>query len=134
MATATVLNYSFEDIKPINGTNYYRLKQIDKDGKFSLSNVVALVGSKSDKFEILNVYPNPTVGNISINFNSVKDETIQLIITDMVGRVVMQQNNKVTKGENTLTLQTATLPNGNYSIKALCSSSCQTTVVRFNKN
>ena len=40
--SSSVLNYTYNDDKPLAGTNYYRLRQLDKDGKESFSNIVVL--------------------------------------------------------------------------------------------
>lgn len=55
--------YSFTDDKPSNGINYYRIKQIDFDGKFEYSNI-ASVSLMSDS--PLQVYPNPANNFITI--------------------------------------------------------------------
>jgi len=36
------ISYSFNDIHPVTGINYYRLKMVDKDGKFAYSNIVTV--------------------------------------------------------------------------------------------
>ena len=48
--------YSYTDLNPLQGNNYYRLKQVDKDGKFSYSQIVSVVFDDANKFVI---YPNP---------------------------------------------------------------------------
>lgn len=51
-----LLNYQFTDQNPLYGYNYYRLRQVDFDGKYSLSPVVSV----NYNFEKqLSVYPNP---------------------------------------------------------------------------
>lgn len=40
--TQQLTHYSFDDTKPLNGMNYYRLKQVDFDGTFTFSSVIAL--------------------------------------------------------------------------------------------
>jgi beta-glucanase (GH16 family) len=45
--TSTPHNYTFTDIAPSNGVNYYRLRQIDTDGKAALSKVVTVILGKN---------------------------------------------------------------------------------------
>jgi hypothetical protein len=58
-----LMNYNYTDNKPFSGLNYYRLKQVDYDGKFAFSTVVSV------SFEMLNIniYPNPTTGIVNID-------------------------------------------------------------------
>lgn len=57
--------YSFNDQSPIKGTNYYRLKQVDQDGKFVRSHIVpAVFDENSALFEIMG---NPS-GSSEIHF------------------------------------------------------------------
>lgn len=49
-------NYFYTDTKPFENTSYYRLKMIDKDGKFTYSHVVKVI---ADKLKGLNISPNP---------------------------------------------------------------------------
>lgn len=51
------LNYTFRDERPAEGTNYYRLKQVDFDGKYEYSKIIAVNYSKDGVFEIM---PNPS--------------------------------------------------------------------------
>ena len=60
--------YNFVDESPFDNENYYRLKQIDFDGKFDLSKVINV------QFENLNavfsLYPNPAKSHLKINISS----------------------------------------------------------------
>jgi Secretion system C-terminal sorting domain len=42
-----VHNYTFTDATPSNGVNYYRLRQVDINGKEALSKVVSVVAGKN---------------------------------------------------------------------------------------
>lgn len=55
--------YSFKDDNPNVGVNYYRLKQIDYDGKYSFSQIKSV----DNTTQILFIYPNPTVNTLTIN-------------------------------------------------------------------
>ena len=53
--------YSFMHFAPLPGKNYYRLKQVDEDGRYEFSKIVHIeLKNSSDK---LRVYPNPVVKN-----------------------------------------------------------------------
>lgn len=58
----TFLNYQYIDAKPINQVAYYRLKQVDFDGQYSYSQVIALRSNQKINAEI-KAYPNPSSGN-----------------------------------------------------------------------
>lgn len=57
------LEYGYVDNTPLTGTNYYRLKQVDFDGKHDYSQIRTVRFNNS--YEI-SVYPNPTSNNITV--------------------------------------------------------------------
>lgn len=59
----TANHYSFSDKAKIDGTVYYRLKMMSKDGRFTYSNTVVLNSKMKDQ---LSVYPNPAYGSITL--------------------------------------------------------------------
>jgi hypothetical protein len=61
----TTIKYTFEDQLPSNGAYFYRLKQIDIDGKFEYSKVV-YVNSKKGSGVITKVFPNPFKGEVQL--------------------------------------------------------------------
>jgi hypothetical protein len=62
--TATsAFTYSFVDAHPLSSINYYRLKQVDTDGKFTYSKTIT---ANSDGFIQLYVYPNPVSERIFV--------------------------------------------------------------------
>ncbi len=63
--TLEVSNYQFIDEKPINGVNYYRLKQLDFDGKYEYSKIVTItIGEQFDK--AIQIFPNPVSDQLTI--------------------------------------------------------------------
>jgi hypothetical protein len=56
-AISSGADYKFT-YRQVNGNGYYRLKQVDKDGKFEYSNSIRVSTNCNDKARIL-VYPNP---------------------------------------------------------------------------
>ena len=63
-------NYSYQDNSPNTGSNvYYRLKQVDIDGKYTFSSVVKLAIGMSTTAV---VYPNPFNNDFTISFSATK--------------------------------------------------------------
>ncbi|MFT3907947.1 MAG: T9SS type A sorting domain-containing protein [Ferruginibacter sp.] len=56
-------NYSFTDYTAVPGINYYRLKQVDADGKYTHSNIVYVIKSRTNQ---LGVFPNPATDHITV--------------------------------------------------------------------
>ncbi|MDD8018770.1 MAG: right-handed parallel beta-helix repeat-containing protein, partial [Bacteroidota bacterium] len=53
-------SYSFVDAANVNGTYSYRLKQIDRDGKFTYSNAIEVhISAVAEAYELAQNYPNP---------------------------------------------------------------------------
>lgn len=91
--TTRIHNYSFTDVNPVVGLSYYRLKQLDKDGKFTYSPIVA-VNSKSNAD--LFVSPNPAVtNNLVLVHPAAKPGSIIRIISG-IGKTVLTMNISVT--------------------------------------
>jgi hypothetical protein len=76
----SVMTYQYRDENPVNGINYYRLKQVDIDNSFSYSKVIAIVNKTID-FEM---FPNPSNGAFVIRFMA-SGYSYKLDIADVKG-------------------------------------------------
>ena len=79
-------SYLFTESAGLLNTSYYRIKQTDKDGNFTLSATIRLPLQKSVG---ITVFPNPFVNTITI----VAGERLmhsQIKISDIAGRIVQQ--------------------------------------------
>jgi trimeric autotransporter adhesin len=130
--STSALSYIYDDVRPMSGANYYRLKQIDNDGKFSYSNVVLLI-RKLTEITLTGVYPNPTTRELNVKITSPRAEKLTLVVTDLTGKVVMQQPMSVVIGDNQQQMNVAPLAAGTYVVKAICANGCETAVHRFVK-
>ncbi len=113
----TITTYDFIDFKPLTGTNYYRLKQLDKDGKFSYSSVVTLKSNKLVSPAISAIYPNPVKDRLTITIGSPSAENVSLVISDLSGKILRQRNIALTNGEVSIFENTSNLATGTYLIK-----------------
>lgn len=102
-------NYSYQDnISNASGNYvYYRLKQIDIDGKATFSSVVKLsLGVAKTSFDI---FPNPFNNNFTVSFGANKTTTATLRIQNSAGNLVYAKTINVTKGNNSVVMNN--LPN-----------------------
>ncbi len=89
--TSTLREYQFSDQQPVRGTQYYRLKQTDTDGRFSYTNIVAVNYDNNKKTSFL-IYPNPAsdIVFIELDPNNLHEEYL-LRIMDAGGCLLSQK-------------------------------------------
>jgi hypothetical protein len=80
--SSTEQQYPFTDLQPGSGTHFYRVKQVDKDGRGTYSNVVKVNLSKG--VEII-LAPNPVTNTFSL-FPAAEVKEVQLF--DAAGKLV----------------------------------------------
>ncbi|MEJ7611723.1 MAG: T9SS type A sorting domain-containing protein [Ferruginibacter sp.] len=94
------VGYNFIDNNPVKGMNYYRLKQVDADGRF------VYTPARSVRFDELNpgtvkYYPNPTNGILTIELSAANSNEVQVInIINVSGAVVNQLRIAPSAGTN----------------------------------
>jgi hypothetical protein len=106
------IQYKFDDYNP-PVLAYYRLKQVDIDGKFELSNVIMI---KRDNIKaVFNVaFANPVHNSSMITINTEKPGTATLRIVDVAGRDLSTQVVSCGSGNNTVLQDFSKLASGNY--------------------
>lgn len=95
-----------------NRGKYYRLKMVDKDGKFSYSNIVAI--DCSGTRPVFNVYPNPCTDKITIQL-PIANHNSTLTIRDISGKTIYQQTIKPRNSR--FTFNVTALANGMYLLE-----------------
>jgi hypothetical protein len=81
--------YTFSDNNIFKGTNYYRIKQVDKDGGVSYSRVIRLAAGNGN-VKKLYLRTNPVAGELVL-MNDDKAQVYQLEIADVSGRIVVKK-------------------------------------------
>ncbi len=84
----TTQHYSFIDQQPLVGINYYRLKQIDFDGRFEYHKVISIEIESSDSDVIL--FPNPVTSDMNVYLPSTWEGNSSIEIIDISGRIIKQ--------------------------------------------
>lgn len=96
-------SYSSVDENPLAGISYYRLKQVDKNGKSAYSTIARVNLNAIGKFGF-DVYPNPVSGsNIQVSFTKTVSGPAEVKVIDLSGRV--QLNEKMNVNDNRLNIR-----------------------------
>ncbi len=131
--SSAVLFYSYNDEKPLVGTNYYRLRQLDKDGRESYSSIVVLKSISITKAEITRVYPNPVSEQLNVVINTPSSEKVNIRITDLVGKTIAEKMLQTNQGDNNIQFNTSSLSRGTYLIKIFSTNESEMSIQKFIK-
>ncbi|WP_153042794.1 T9SS type A sorting domain-containing protein [Rufibacter ruber] len=110
----TVKQYGYLDATTTAKTQYYRLKQVDYDGKFEYSRVISAAAGKTVTPAQPLVFPNPFVKEFTLSLTSETAMNVTVELRDLQNRVVKTQKAVLVKGNNHLPLTTDNLPAGTY--------------------
>lgn len=82
---------------------YYRLKMVDVDGHYKYSNVL-MVRKEKKTISGITINPNPVLSGdaATVRFEATASSMVILRIIDMAGRQVLQQQNRVNEGANSI--------------------------------
>ena len=114
--TNGIHQYSFLHQIVIISENYYRLKMIDDDGRFTYSKVIRI--NASLRQSPITFSPNPVINTATLTIQSHKNETIQFFLHDVNGKIISVKYFKLLKGSNLLRWDLQTIPAGNYFISS----------------
>lgn len=103
-------DYDFIDRHPLAGTSYYRLMQVDVNGKFTYSPVIAVRMDAANEFFSVN---NP-VSQALLIYEQGRGEAATYQVSDLSGQVVLTVN---TSGKAMEEVNVSTLPAGAYLIR-----------------
>src|SRR5574344_798927 len=129
------------------GTGYYYLYNADStqsyrsngkygSGEYKAINITYTLGLNdiASAINSLNVYPNPLKDVATISINLSQNTKAEVKVTDLMGRTVLNLGSKaLTRGENTISLNTASLNNGMYFLSVNSNNGSMTKKITINK-
>ena len=104
-------NYQFMDEKPMNTVNYYRLRQVDFDGKETVYKTVSVHFGKSTTTK---VYPSIAKDKVNVEISG-DNGASDLLVVNLLGQVVKAQ--KLQNTEGVIPVNISDLPNGSYIMR-----------------
>jgi len=113
--SAVATNYSFTDASPASGTSEYRLQSVDKDAKFTYSDIKTI---RNGLIGTVNIFPNPAKDYVNITLGSSDNATgnLSVRLISQSGQLLVEK--KVTNtGGTTVSLAVSSYPQGNYLIQ-----------------
>lgn len=110
-------DYRFTDTAPLRGANYYRLRQVDRDGSFEFSqSVVAFMNGNGQRPAL---FPNPAHETLQIGYFAPREGTVSFHVLDAVGRTAMIYDQGAVRGDQTTTIPLQELAKGWYSVRVV---------------
>jgi hypothetical protein len=115
--------YRFIDAQAFTGTNFYRVKSVDKDGKFKHSPVVKVAVEPDIFTQKLLLYPNPALESVSLQLNKTIPAGIYTIrLVDATGRIAMHQQVNYSGNSAAIAISLNKIGKGYYKFQVLNSA------------
>ena len=111
--STTASNYRYIDAAPAKGINYYRLRILDNDNSYKISEIknVRNLGVAE-----MAINPNPVQQTMNIAVDAEASEKATVVITDLSGRRMYNSNVNVETGTNNFVIPVNNLSKGTYIV------------------
>jgi hypothetical protein len=109
--STTSHHYQAHDARPLAGTRYYRLRQLDHDGREVFSPVVSVSAAATE----LAAYPNPATGTVHLSGPLAPGALARVRLLDATGRSVASTTGPA--GQAAFNLPLAGVPAGLYVLE-----------------
>ncbi|MFZ1705824.1 MAG: T9SS type A sorting domain-containing protein [Saprospiraceae bacterium] len=115
--TSNVTSYVFNDGNVSDGTTYYyRLRQVDFDGKEKLYDPLVLKTRDCGISKNISIFPNPVMEKLNIDFNGFEESIFStMTITNFLGEIILEKD----KVDNLITesIDVTHLTPGSYNLR-----------------
>jgi hypothetical protein len=108
------LNYQFEDLQPLTGMAYYRVRLVRNNGSNVTSNALAIEQQFMNDLELVKAFPNPADDNLNVVLSAKNESVYQLTLSALNGQKVFDSSQNVQKGLTYHSIDTRELQNGFY--------------------
>jgi hypothetical protein len=103
--------YSYDD-NEVKAVQYYRLKYVDANGQYTYSHILRVTRDDMTNTKVL--FSNHITTMLALRIIDMDASNLSIKIIDNSGRAVRIQNVKINPGENSLNINTGSIPSGFY--------------------
>jgi hypothetical protein len=107
-----------------SGVIYFRIKQVDKDGKFVFTEIRSV--RLDSKGLVVGVYPNPIKSIANVSFDLTETANVTLTVVDASGKHLLTRQVEGVKGANTTKINMVKMATGTYTLKIQAGTELQT--------
>jgi DUF971 family protein len=115
--STVTINYKGYDDNPLQGNNFYRLKQVDFNGEFTYTKLVSAKYLSS--VAEVSIVPNPAKDKAIINFHASGNYPALIRVSDMQGNTILNHHYFTEEGMNDYLLDMSKLSKGIYTIQLI---------------
>ena len=119
--------YTWMDVNPVTGSNFYRLRSVSVNGDIKISQVVLVKIAKGNP--VIRVYPNPVVNRtMGLQFTDMQPGVYLLRLFNTAGQLLFTKTVNHSGGSATQTIVLdSKITNGNYLLEILKPDKLKTT-------
>ncbi len=108
-------DYEWFDKYVVSGVSYYRLQQVDYDGQFTYSDIIALERGEVE-LGFTSIAPIPVIDRVSVSFTTGQSTTITMNMYDLLGKLIMTRVVEAENGINEIAIDMTDFSPGIYFI------------------
>jgi len=114
--SSAVRKYSYLHTSPAGSSNYYRLKMVDADVRFTYSPVIKVNSSITSP--AVTVFPNPVANVMNVDVMALKNEIVSFRLYSAEGKLLNTRYVKLVKGNNLFTWNLQAISAGRYFLSS----------------
>lgn len=111
------LSYEFIDERPFTTTNYYRLRQIDKNGNRNSSNIILITALDQVQPFSISAYPNPARSSLNLTIPATNIQKAHIAIFDISGKLFLRQPVPISENDQIFSFNISGFAKGIYLVK-----------------
>jgi hypothetical protein len=111
--SSTERSYSFTDLNPVANNAFYRIAEVDHDGRIQYSSIIRNECGQPGNIKL---WPNPVVDQLYVSIHSSNGAVAFINLYDAKGGLIKRQQAALLSGNNQVPVDMKQLPNAVYHV------------------